>query len=100
MERELPDYLLCLGEAWLGKKEPARAREPLERALSMREGHADTECARIRFCLAQALWEAGDDKRRAIELAKRALAGYSEAGASDAKSRSEVLRWLKGRGIG
>jgi len=98
--RELADCLLCIGEIWLAKTDPAKAREPLERALSLRDGHADAECARIRFCLAQALWDSGEEKKRAIELAKRSLAGYSEAGDGAGKARAEVHSWLKGRGIG
>ncbi len=98
--RVLPDYLLCEGEVRLAMKQTSEAQAPLERALGLREGQPDADCARIRFCLARALWESEEDKRRAVELAKRSLAGYSDAGAGDAKARAEVLRWLKGRGIG
>jgi hypothetical protein len=72
----------------------------LERALALREGRTTgaAELADTRFRLAQALWESGGDRTRALELARAALAGYRSSPAALPDAVVEVEGWLAERG--
>jgi hypothetical protein len=80
--------------------QPDEATAPLERALSLRGDEGGAERARIRFCLARALWESKADKQRAVALGKQAMATYAEAGENTEKERIAVAAWLRRLGVG
>jgi hypothetical protein len=50
--------------------------------------------ANTRYLLAWALWDAGRDRRRAVELAEAALEGYRGYGPKSAGEAAEVEQWL------
>ncbi len=62
-------FLGPLGEARLALGEPAAAATLLERALALAEQHAvRSEIRKLRFVLARALWQSGQDRPRAIRM--------------------------------
>ena len=75
-----------LGEALLADGAPARAVIALEQALSRAEPAARP---RLRFDLARALWDAGDNRTRA-----RALAEQARADTSDPDTARALDVWL------
>jgi len=79
-----------IGQSLLGMGKAAEAVPELEAALALRgplpEDRADTELA-----LAKALWAAGQDRKRALELASRAREDYAAARRQDRVE--EVERW-------
>ncbi|WP_263451268.1 tetratricopeptide repeat protein [Hyalangium gracile] len=84
--------LLGMGLLSLAEGNPAEAQTWLERALAVA---TVAKRARVQFPLAQALWEGGKEKSRAVELATQAREFWSRQGrASDAK---RVSRWLAAR---
>ncbi len=90
---------LSLGEVLLDAGRPADALPHLERAV---EGLGqDWEELlgpyRARFLLARALWESGGDRRRALELARTALAAYRNIG-NDPTHRRQLEKWLRSVG--
>jgi tetratricopeptide (TPR) repeat protein/predicted Ser/Thr protein kinase len=88
---------LCgIGRAHLDLDQPANALAPLERALELRLKHSVTPAAvaNTRYLLAWALWDAGRDRRRAVELAEAALEGYRGYGPKSAGEAAEVEQWL------
>jgi tetratricopeptide (TPR) repeat protein len=75
---------------------PADAVPLLERALRVREA-ADIDpelVAAARFSLAQALWNADQDRTRAIALARTALAEHRARGPIGAETVAIVEDWL------
>jgi tetratricopeptide (TPR) repeat protein len=60
-----------------------------------REGEPVEDQAETTFTLARALWATGGDRRRAGELARRALALYEEAGATQTSNAAEVRTWVQ-----
>ncbi len=89
--------LTGIGDSYLALGELDEAIPPLERALRIRE-NADvggTDMAETRFALAEALWDARRDRKRAVQLAKLARDGYAAAGAMAAKDLGIVERWLE-----
>lgn len=78
---------------------PERALEPLERALKIVEAQElePGAVARTRFALAQALWDAGGDRSRALRLADQAREDFLSQGEEDKTALEEVLRWLADR---
>jgi tetratricopeptide (TPR) repeat protein len=71
------------------------AVDGLERAhaIAKREAIAVFQRPRVGFALARALWALGRDRRRAVALAREALAGYARIrGAS--LEKAEVEAWL------
>jgi len=94
--------LTGIGDSYLALGQPDEAVEPLERALRIREkanvGGADM--AETRFALAEALWDARRDRKRAVELAKLARDGYASEGTKSSKDRGIVERWLGRNGRG
>ncbi|HYH94860.1 tetratricopeptide repeat protein [Hyalangium sp.] len=86
--------LLGMGLLSLAEGSPAEARPWLERALAVA---SVARRARVQFPLAQALWEGGGEKPRAVELAAQAQEFWSRHGrASDAK---HVSRWLEAHAL-
>jgi len=70
----------------------------LERARELADGDpiAVFQRPRIAFALARALWAAGRERPRAIELAERARAGYATIGGARA-DQADVDAWLASR---
>lgn len=84
--------LTGLGLLQLARGRPAAAVPLLEQALRLAPEQAGTE---VRFVLAQALWEAKQDRPRALELATRAREEWRRRG--HAAKVAEVSRWLEAR---
>ncbi|HYH97757.1 MAG TPA: hypothetical protein VD972_17420, partial [Hyalangium sp.] len=86
--------LLGMGLLSLAESHPAEAWPWLERALAV---SSVARRARVQFPLARALWEAGGEKPRAVELATQAREFWSRQGlASEAK---QVSRWLEAHAL-
>jgi len=83
-----------IGQALLALGRAADAVPELETALKLR-GPLPAERAETEFALARALWAAGKDRRRALELADRARADYAAGGQQDRVG--EVERWRQQR---
>jgi serine/threonine-protein kinase len=66
---ELAEPLLGLGNLLLARGKSAEAVPPLERALAIGQPRLR---ARLQFLLARALWDAGQDRPRALKLAAEA----------------------------
>jgi tetratricopeptide (TPR) repeat protein len=96
-----------LGEVHLALGEHAQAVAPLERALAIREtalgsddgdGKPVRELVESRFALAQALWDVGSDRRRALALAQRAATGARTLGADGREELAAIETWLAKHG--
>jgi tetratricopeptide (TPR) repeat protein len=94
--------LLGIGETYLAMRRLPDSLSALERALALREGRPGfpTTLARIRFDLAQALWESGKDQARARTLAAQAREAYANGGPGNASERAAVDAWLARHGGG
>ncbi len=94
--RLLAHPLAGLGRCALTRGEPAVALPLLERALALRKAHPGSPSAlgMTRFALAQALWAAKKDRRRALALAKHAQADYQKAGQHQQQNLQAVENWL------
>ncbi len=84
-----------LGRTLLALRQPLRAVELLERVVenSPEAPHSPSEQARARFLLAQALWDAKQDRPRALRLAEEARARLVALGASGQEPLEEVDAW-------
>lgn len=96
--RDHPDLaypLTGVGLAQLALDAPARAIEPLERAVALRRGSDidPVDRADAQFALARALWDGGGDRGRAITLADDAIAGYAKAQEGYPTARDEATKW-------
>jgi eukaryotic-like serine/threonine-protein kinase len=89
--------LVGLAKVALAQGEAREAVSLAERAVRVsEEGNASpVVLANVRFVLARASWDAGDERSRAIALAQQALEAYQEAGAGKATERAEVEAWLE-----
>jgi serine/threonine-protein kinase len=85
---ELADSLLREGWLLLARGKPVEAVPLLEQALAI---SAPQLRARIQFSLAQALWAAGQERPRALELATQARNHWQGLGHP---SFTEASRWL------
>ncbi len=85
----LVPILLNLGQVLRREGKAAAALPYLDRALALASGYLQ---AAGQFELAQALWNAGQDRPRARELATQALAYFK--GAGDQRLVSEISQWL------
>jgi tetratricopeptide (TPR) repeat protein/predicted Ser/Thr protein kinase len=93
--------LTGLGECALDEGRPARAIEPLERALALRAA-AETPAAvtaGTQFALARALWPPRRDRDRATHLAADARAAYAAAGDRYADELAAVDAWAAATGV-
>jgi tetratricopeptide (TPR) repeat protein/predicted Ser/Thr protein kinase len=73
--------------------EPARrAHEALSRSSSRPELRASSA-----FLLARVMWEANDDRPRAVELARAAIRDFDASSATVAADRRDVIAWLRER---
>ncbi|MFY0524582.1 protein kinase domain-containing protein [Archangium gephyra] len=95
------ELLMNLGNAYLLAKRPREAIAPLERALAFIEKspHAvQLHRVHIRFRLARALWDSGEDRLRARQLITEALGLLEHERAPWARKLQETLeRWLAER---
>ena len=89
------EALRALGAARLGAHDAAHAVPPLERAYALYRGieTAPSERAECAFALARALWDAGGDRARAVELAEEARKLDAAAGPQTARALEDVERW-------
>ena len=88
----LPFILGPLGEANLGLEQPEQAVVALDRALAIRsDGVSTLELRKLRFALARALWQTGQDPRRAMQLGVLA-ASVSTVSGDDAGGAREKAR--------
>ncbi len=81
--------LLGLGELHLARGKPQEAAPPLERALAVREEEGSGD---IELTLADALWQIGSDRPRAVALAEQARAYFARIGHRPRLDRA--ARWL------
>ncbi|HEY3360041.1 MAG TPA: serine/threonine-protein kinase [Polyangia bacterium] len=100
--RDHPDLaaaLTLVGQAQLALGAPHEAIAPLERAVPLRikGGAAADDLAETRFALAQALWQAGRDRARAVTLATAARDGLKPLKFRAAELQ-QVEAWLKQHG--
>ncbi len=74
------DSLNGVGLSYLGQGAPDRALAPLEKALTIREksGAEPSQIGETRFLLARALWDIGQDRARAVALARSAQQAYGD----------------------
>lgn len=84
----------------LGLGKAGEAADLLERALvegTREPGGYEYETAECQFALARALWESGRDRRRAVQLAAQAAAGYrpeaEKYGSYFRTELEEIERW-------
>jgi len=97
-----------LGRIYRITKRSAQAVEVYEQVIQRRlaAGQNDGDVAEVRFALARSLWDAGTDRRRALELARRALATLDEPGTPGAdanvvapsQSAAKIAAWIAQRG--
>jgi serine/threonine protein kinase len=87
---DLVEPLVVVGELHKTRHQRAAARQALARsvAIAERPGTSPHLAAVAHFALAKDLWDTGDDRRRARELAAQALA-------SAGRQHDEVARWLQ-----
>lgn len=92
--------LTGIGTAHVGLGAPARALEPLERALKLRleKNAAPTDVGETRFVLARALWDSRRDRRRAVELARRARDDFRSGKDAGVAGVAEIDAWLAKHG--
>lgn len=86
---KLAEVYLGMGELLLARAKPAEAVPQLERALTMAPGRLRAEA---QFALAQALWNSGQDRSRALALAQSAHKHYQDI--SNGPKLAELSRWL------
>lgn len=91
--------LTCLARARLAQGRPRQALELLESALAALENIPTGErfLPETQLAAAQALWESGGDRARALALAELAAATYAEAGAAVRLELNRATKWLVAR---
>ena len=89
--------LMDLGRLKLAAGATREARELLERAISILEKRDAELTAEAEFALAQAVWASPGERRRAVDLARRARAQLAGKPTTDRK-RQAVETWLRERG--
>jgi tetratricopeptide (TPR) repeat protein/predicted Ser/Thr protein kinase len=91
--------LTAIGKNLTALKRPRKALAPLKRALELREAKKtpDMQMAFTRFALANALWDSGKNRKRAIQLARQAAANYTRAGKASTEPLAEVEAWIAER---
>ena len=86
--------------AAMGQNRLKPARQKLERALAIRQETKvnPASLAMTRFLLAKTLWQAGQERNRALALAIEALEAWSQSDAAIWKKyRQEAEAWLAQR---
>jgi tetratricopeptide (TPR) repeat protein len=89
-----------IGEAQLGLGHFTEAIAHLQRALTIIEAKAPMpeDLGELRFALARALWGAGKDRPRAVDLARKARESYAKVPARQ-KEIAEIDAWLAGHRV-
>jgi tetratricopeptide (TPR) repeat protein len=97
---QLVEPLVWLAQCALARGKPKDAVPVAERALAMAppEQMPYAVLGEARFTLARALWDANQDRPRAVALAKDARAAFRGTSARDRARRAEADAWLSGRG--
>ncbi len=97
----LAEPLEGLAETALAAHQPGDAVARLEQALALRQGSPGQPLAEahVRFLLARALWESGQDLVRARGLLATARRGYEGAGPMGRQRLVEVARWVEAKGL-
>jgi len=85
-----------IGKLELDRKRPADAVGPLERALALQQkaGGIAADVAIVKLALARALWDSGNDRRRALELARAARGDGPAADARQEAVQASAEEWL------
>jgi hypothetical protein len=97
---DLPFVLGPLGEAELGLEQPMDAVVHLKRALRMRSDKVSaSELRKLRFALARALWESGQDLPGALQLGALAASTSAPAGDKGGESGRARDRELQDRAV-
>jgi serine/threonine-protein kinase len=87
--------LIGLGDCRLARGAPAEAIPFLERALAIGESSLqNSDVARARFSLAQALWESKGDRAKAAGLARKARDGFAGQGEAEKRRLGIAQAWL------
>lgn len=91
--------LIGLARLALAEGRAADAASRAARALAIRERDdiSARKIAGAQFILARALWEDGDDRARALELAEAAREGFRDSQSAGAGELPEVKAWLRSR---
>ena len=100
--RETGHVLAHLGRCLLALDRGTEALSAYERshALLRSHGASSAELARVRFGMAQALFELGKDRDRMLDLARLARDAFAAGGTTTRELYAEVRRWLQDRGEG
>ncbi len=98
--RETGHVLANLGRCLLSLDRSTEALAAFERAHAMLRSHgaSSAELARVRFGMAQALFELGRDRDRMLDLARLARDAFAAGGTNTRELYAEVRRWLQDRG--
>jgi eukaryotic-like serine/threonine-protein kinase len=86
--------LASVGEARFQMGQPQAAIEPLERALALLDAEVSLR-ENVTALLAQALWDAGEDRGRALELAAEAHRALSARGPAASDHLRALERWYE-----
>jgi tetratricopeptide (TPR) repeat protein len=94
----LAETLVGLGRVALAQRRASEAVSLARRAVGLREDGKSppAQVAEARFVLAQALWEANEDRTRAVEVAELARDDYQDLG--NTSQLAEVDAWLAEHG--
>jgi tetratricopeptide (TPR) repeat protein len=94
---EMAQALVGIGQLYLATNAAGAAVAPLQQAVALRENHPGdpVALADARFALAQALWQQGRDRPRAVRLATATQGLYAQAGARGHDRLSAVDQWLE-----
>jgi tetratricopeptide (TPR) repeat protein len=95
-----PDHAYALtgiGRAQMDLHHPERGVEPLEHAARLRDPERVEPrlAASTRFILARAMFEAGQDRTRAREIAEQARELFMASGAGWDEAADEISVWLE-----
>jgi tetratricopeptide (TPR) repeat protein/predicted Ser/Thr protein kinase len=93
--------MALLGQVLMDRGRAAEALPLLERVhVLWQPGQAPPEnVAAVLFALGSALWEAGEDRKRGIELVTRSHGHYRQLGDARPEEVEETAAWLRERGV-
>jgi tetratricopeptide (TPR) repeat protein len=93
----IADALVGIAQIHIERHQALKAIPLLEEALTMRMTLEEDPLliAEARFELGRALWDAGKDKLRSVDLIKEAQKSYSSSGNRQTTNTAEVDTWLR-----